>query len=193
MGELGQWVGRIVTLVVLFSLLDMIMPDGTLRPMVRTVMGVAVVASVLAPVVSLVGAVPASLQELQASPGSPPAPGGFLVDPQGLSASLWDEALRAVAEPLELGVREAAAREGVVLAGVEWVRGADGSLQGVRLYPQPGNGQVERLERVRRETARLLGLDLAAVRVASADAHGRTPWDGPSGRSGGWEDGAPRR
>lgn len=190
MAELGQWVGRIVTLVVLFSLLDMIMPDGTLRPMVRTVMGVAVVASVLAPVVQLVGSAPAGLDGVPLSSGPAPAVGRLLVDTEGLFSSLWDEALRAVGEPLELGVRDVAAREGVLLADVEWVRGADGSLQGVRLHPHPGDRQLARLERVRYATARLLGLDEASVSVASAQTHGRALWEGPAARWGGWEDGA---
>ncbi len=193
MAELGQWVGRIVTLVVLFSLLDMIMPDGTLRPMVRTVMGVAVVATVLAPVVQLVGSVPASLHEVPLNSGPAPAGGRFLVDAEGLSSSLWDEALRLVGEPLELRVREAAAREGILLAGVEWVRGADGTLQGVRLHPHPGDRQPARLERARSETARLLGLDEGFVSVASAEAHGGALWEGPAARWGGWEDGASGR
>lgn len=196
MGELARWVGQILTLVVLFSLLDIIIPDSPLRGLVRTVMGVAVVATILGPVVALVGTVPGGAwgwgQELW-SPRAPAVPAGVTsVDPEGLASALWDEAQRAATEQAEQRIRQAAARYGVALAGIEWVQGADGAVRAVRLHPQLGAVGPDALQGLRRDAAWAAGLDEADVWVGEAPhGPGLPAASGPAAGSEGWADGTP--
>lgn len=49
-----EWVGQLLVMVVLFSLVDLMVPENALRGLVRTIMGLAIIATVLGPVVGFV-------------------------------------------------------------------------------------------------------------------------------------------
>ena len=177
-----RWIGQLLTLAVVFALLDLLQPEGSLKGAVRTVMGLAMVAAVLGPAVGLVedaatwGALLQRWQEPAATSAAGPPPA---VDVPALSQTLWREVLGATYGRLRSAVAGVLDREGLRLAQLRW----DSSGTGGRLLVvvEPGPVAASQADRLRRELARALELDPVQVEVRVADPGGSDPAAG--GRS----------
>ena len=150
---LARWVGQLLTLAVVFALLDLLQPEGSLKGPVRTVMGLALLGAVLGPVAGLVadGAAWAALVDQWRQP-RPGTPAESLVDPQALQRTLWEEALAAGQRRLADEVGPALAAHGLGLGRLAW----DASR--VRVELTSGLPEGVELQRVCRELADRLGV-----------------------------------
>lgn len=162
------WVGSLLTLAVVFALLDLLQPEGSLKGAVRTVMGLAMVAAVLGPAVGLVedsAAWSALLQRWDRTPEPSPVPAAA-VDAGALHQTLWQEVLTAGEARLRAQVEQVLAREGLRLAELGWSSAPDGGRLRVRVEGRAMLGLSP--DRLRRELARALELDPGQVEIGPA-------------------------
>ena len=147
MEELLAWARGLVAMAVAVTLLDLVLPEGGLRGAVRTVMGLAVAAAILAPALKMVEGLQAT-----GSPGRPLAwwpqfaaagaqPAAPTAQGTGIGQQLWEEALVGRHGLLAADLAEAVLRQGWELVSAS-----------LRPGPAPGTWQL-RVGAVAREGA----------------------------------------
>ncbi|MEW6047321.1 MAG: hypothetical protein AB1609_12705 [Bacillota bacterium] len=166
--SLLAWAQEIVAMAVVFTLASLLLPHGSLRGTVRTVMGVALLAAAVGPVVGLVEDA-ALWSQAAARWQAPSGPAGVresAPEPaplvrEGLEETMTARAMELVARKAERAVRR-------VLEGAGY--------EALAVEPRPvHDGDVRLVVRARRRSAVALPEDrlpayLAAVAGLSADA-----------------------
>lgn len=170
MEGLWAWVRGLVALAVVFSVLDLLQPDGALRGTVRTVMGLAVVAAVLGPAVELVERLPGwratwstavELQEGRTNAAESSA--GLSAQGSELALALWNQLLFSPGSQLWAELEPVVRRHGWRLAQMGWQgQGPQGRLVAVVAGPTAG---AEGLQVLRAELASRLGLPQERVEL----------------------------
>ncbi|HEY8424699.1 MAG TPA: stage III sporulation protein AF [Limnochordales bacterium] len=122
--SLLQWAQQIVAMAVLFTLVSLLMPDGSLRGTVRAVMGLALLAAVVGPVVGVVEDAgvwnEAATRWVPVLEPREPVPGGMPLVREGLEASMNDRALELSAARSAQAVRRALEGAGYEVLEVAW-------------------------------------------------------------------------
>ncbi|WP_324667708.1 hypothetical protein [Geochorda subterranea] len=166
--SLLQWAQQIVAMAVLFTLASLLMPEGSLRGTVRAVMGLALLAAVVGPVVGLVEDAgvwtDAATRWVPAVEPRAPGPAEMPLVRESLEASMSGRALQLSAARSEQAVRRALEGAGYEVLEVAWRLDAPG---GPRLEVR-----VRRRARVGVEPARLPDYVAALAGLEDARALG---------------------
>ncbi|MBX6352921.1 MAG: stage III sporulation protein AF [Thermoflavifilum sp.] len=163
MTALGHWLKELVVLVLLAGLTDLVLPSASLQRYVRTVLGLAIIAMILQPILPLFdaawaqkAAVTAS-QELESSDdGSVNATDSALTS--SLAAVQNEQTDDLVADAIRRMVTE---QFGLNVTAVQVTGAATGDVR-VSLTVQGGHDEVEQLQRA---IAQTLGVDPSRVQI----------------------------
>lgn len=121
--SLLQWAQQVLAMAVLFALGSLLMPEGSLRGTVRAVMGLALLAAVVGPVVGLVedaGVWGQAAARWLPAVESPAPPQGLPLVREGVEEGMQRRALQLGAASLEAALRQVVDGAGYEVVALGW-------------------------------------------------------------------------